>query len=180
MHLALVDNAPIDKNNISVSGLTSDSYGGLIFWDAEIWMQPGFVVTFPFEAKQIAKYRVATYGQALANVKTAYTSSKNRTVFSEGAAVYPWTSGRYGNCTGDGPCFDYEYHINSDIVMEFKNYWVASGDTEFFRQELFPIMESIALFDSDLVAKNGTNYALTNMTDPVSLSVKYMPLNLED
>ena len=104
--LALVNDAPIDKNSISVSGLSSDSYGGQVFWDAEVWMQPGLVVAFPFEAQQIAKYRVATYGQAMANVQTAYTSSKNRTMFSEGAAVYPWTSGRYGNCTGDGPCFD--------------------------------------------------------------------------
>lgn len=31
------NDAPIDTNSISVGGLSSDSYGGLIFWDAEIW-----------------------------------------------------------------------------------------------------------------------------------------------
>ena len=41
-------------------------------------------------------------------------------------------------------------------------------------------MESIALFDSDLVAKNGTNYVLTNMTDPVCSSNTYIPLTLKD
>ena len=39
--LANVHGAPIDTNSISVGGLASDSYGGQVFWDAEIWMQPG-------------------------------------------------------------------------------------------------------------------------------------------
>ncbi|MCJ1242895.1 hypothetical protein MMC30_000091 [Trapelia coarctata] len=163
---AVLNDAPITANSISVCGLTSDCYGGLVFWDAEIWMQPGLVLAYPWAAKQIANYRVAKYGQALANVKTAYISSKNETVFSENAAVYPWTSGRYGNCTGTGPCFDYEYHINADIVLEFVNYWVASGDMEFVERELFPIIGSISAFFSDLLVKNGSRYVLTNMTDP--------------
>lgn len=166
---AVLKDAPINVNSISVCGLTSDCYGGLVFWDAEIWMQPGLVVSNPWAAKQIANYRVAKYGQALANVKTAYTSSQNHTVFSDNAAVYSWTSGRYGNCTGTGPCFDYEYHINADIVLEFINYWVASGDTEFMERELFPIIGSISAFFSDLLVKNGSSYVLTNMTDPVCL-----------
>ena len=170
---AMLNDAPINVNSISVCGLSSDCYAGLIFWDAEIWMQPGLVVSHPWAAKQIANYRVAKYGQALANVKTAYISSKNETVFSENAAVYPWTSGRYGNCTGTGPCFDYEYHINADIVLEFVNYWVATGDTEYLERELFPIMGSISAFFSDVMVKNGSRYALTNMTDPVRLLLIY-------
>lgn len=166
-HALLVD-APININSISVCGLTSDCYGGLVFWDAEVWMQPGLTVAHPWAAKQIANYRVAKYEQALANVKTAYISSRNQTTFSENAAVYPWTSGRYGNCTGTGPCFDYEYHINADIVLEFINYWVTSGDTEFLKRELVPVIGSISAFFSDLLVKNGSSYVLTNMTDPVS------------
>lgn len=46
---ALVDNAPIDRNSISVGGLASDSYAGLVFWDAEIWMQPGIAASVSFE-----------------------------------------------------------------------------------------------------------------------------------
>ena len=46
--LALVDNAPIDTNSISVGGLASDSYAGLVFWDAEIWMQPGLAASVSF------------------------------------------------------------------------------------------------------------------------------------
>lgn len=97
--------APIDTWSISVGGLTSDSYAGLVFWDAEIWMQPGLAASHPAAVKQIANYRVERYGQAMANAQTAYQSSKNATTFSSNAAVFSWTSGRYGNCTGTGPCF---------------------------------------------------------------------------
>lgn len=61
---------------------------------------------------------------------------------------------------------DYEYHINGDIAQEFANYWVTSGDTEFFNTSLFPIYNSIATFYSEVVTKNGSQYVLTNMTDP--------------
>ena len=164
---ANVIDAPIISSSISVGGLTSDSYAGLVFWDAEIWMQPGLVVAFPQAAKQVGNYRIARYAQAKANAQTAYTSSKSGTNFSSNAAAFSWTSGRSGNCTGTGPCFDYEYHINGDIAQEFSNYWVASGDTRFFEQSMFPVYDSIATFYSEILTKNGSQYMLTNMTDPV-------------
>lgn len=164
--LAFADDAPVDTNSISVGGLTSDSYAGLVFWDAEIWMQPGLAASHPQAVKQIAKYRVERYAQAKSNAQSAYQSSRNDTVFSKDAAVFSWTSGRFGNCTGTGPCFDYEYHINGDIAQEFANYWVVSGDSEFFKDSLFPVYDSIATFYSELLIKNGSDYVLNNMTDP--------------
>lgn len=164
--LAFVNDAPIDTNSISVGGLTSDSYAGLVFWDAEIWMQPGLAASHPQAVKQIAKYRVERLAQAKANAQTAYQSSRNDSAFSENAAVFSWTSGRFGNCTGTGPCFDYEYHINGDIAQELSNYWVVSGDTKFFKDSLFPVYDSIATFYSELLVKNGSSYVLNNMTDP--------------
>ncbi|KAL8929031.1 MAG: hypothetical protein Q9208_001474 [Pyrenodesmia sp. 3 TL-2023] len=164
--LDAADNAPIDTNSISVGGLSSDSYAGLVFWDAEIWMQPGIAASHPQAVKQIANYRISRYRQAKHNAQTAHVSSKNASTFSNDAAVFPWTSGRTGNCTGTGPCFDYEYHINGDIAQEFANYWVTSGDTDFFKNELFPIYDSVAVFYSELLEKNGSSYVLTNMTDP--------------
>lgn len=164
--LSAIENAPINSHSISVCGLGSECYAGQVFWDAETWMQPGLVAAFPQAAQGIANYRVARYPQALANAQTAYQSSKNDTRFSSSAAVFPWTSGRFGNCTATGPCFDYEYHINGDIAQEFTNYWIASGDTAFFEAELFPIYNSIATFFSEALTKNGSRYELKNMTDP--------------
>jgi trehalose/maltose hydrolase-like predicted phosphorylase len=156
----------INSHSISVGGLGSESYAGQVFWDADVWMQPGLVASFPSEAQGIANYRTARYEQAMENVKTAYQSSAKDTHFSSDAAVYSWTSGRFGNCTATGPCFDYEYHINGDIAQQLVNYWVASGDTETFKNEMFPVYNSLATFFSEILHKNGTTYDLLNMTDP--------------
>ncbi|EDN11126.1 glycosyl hydrolase [Histoplasma capsulatum] len=159
-------NAPIHQGSVAVGGLTSDSYGGLIFWDADIWMQPGLVTAFPQAAQSFTNYRLIKYGQAIENTKTAFASSKNQTRFSQGAAIYPWTSGRFGNCTGTGPCFDYQYHLNGDIGLQMINNWVTTGDTDHFKEKLLPVYNSIAILYADLLEKNGTKWTLTNMTDP--------------
>lgn len=168
--LLKVDNAPVNDDSISVGGLTSDSYAGLVFWDADIWMHPGLAAAFPQAAQRITNYRVKLYPQAKRNIKSAYTSSKNETWFSEDAALYPWTSGRWGNCTASGPCFDYEYHLNGDIGIALVNEWITSGDDKTFEDKYLPVYNSIATAFADLLQKNRTKWTLTNMTDPVSLS----------
>ena len=142
-------------------------------------MAPGLVVAFPDAAKQIARYRVEKFAQAQRNIRTAYQSSQNDTYFSPNGAVFPWVSGRYGNCTAAGPCFDYEYHINGDIGLEFYNYYTVTGDTKFFQNQLFPIYDAIAQFYADLVTYNKTSgqYDLYNGTDPVCItqSLRFYP-----
>lgn len=101
--------APLDSWSMSVCGLTSDCYGGQVFWDADIWIQPGLVLSHPHAAKQIAKYRAGRYDQAKANAQTSYQSSKGGKTFGKDTAVFPWTSGRFGNCTATGPCFGMLY-----------------------------------------------------------------------
>ncbi|KAI9723087.1 MAG: hypothetical protein M1828_004335 [Chrysothrix sp. TS-e1954] len=162
------NNAKLAVNSIAVSGLGSSSYAGLIFWDVEVWMAPGLVVAHPNAARQIANYRAEKYEQAKANVKTAYSSSQVNTSFSPDAAIYPWTSGRFGNCTGTGPCFDYEYHINGDIGIELENFYIVSGDAKTFHDLYFPLYDSIAQVYSDLLFMNKTSqlYGLSNATDP--------------
>ncbi|UJO19712.1 Cell wall acid trehalase [Fulvia fulva] len=167
--LAAANITKLQSNSISVCGLGSSCYAGLVFWDTEVWMQPGLVVSFPQASRQIAQYRVDRERQAHENILTAYQSSQNETgKFSPEGAVYSWTSGRFGNCTGTGPCFDYQYHLNGDIGLEFYNYWSVTGDTDYFREELFPIYESFAQLYADLVTYNDTTglYDLYNATDP--------------
>lgn len=156
----------LNRDSISVGGLTSDSYAGQVFWDADVWMQPGLAASHPESAQRITNYRVDRYGQAQENIKTAYAGSQNQTHFSPDAAIYPWTSGRAGNCTATGPCWDYEYHLNGDIGLSIINQWVASGDNKTFQDSLFPIYDSVATLYADLLVKNGSHWTLKNMTDP--------------
>lgn len=153
--IAAGNNTKLDSNSIPVAGFGSDSYAGQIFWDAEVWMAPGLVVAFPDAARQIARYRIERFPMAKANINTAYQSSQNETgKFSPNGAVFPWTSGRYGNCTITGPCFDYEYHINGDIGLEVYNYYAVTGDTDFFKSELFPIYDAVAQFYGKFLLQN--------------------------
>lgn len=163
------NNSLLNANSISVGGLGSDSYAGLIFWDADIWMSSALVVSFPEAAKAITNYRERLFPQARENVNMAYSSSQNETgKFSSGGAVYPWTSGRFGNCTGTGPCFDYEYHINGDIGLGLYNYYVVTGDESTFRDEMFPVYDAITTFYSELLTLNASTgeWELYNATDP--------------
>lgn len=164
--LTLAANAPVNSDSISVGGLTSDAYAGMIFWDAETWMQPGLVAAFPESAKRIVNYRVDRFQQAKDNMKTAYVGSKNATYFSDNAALFPWTSGRRGQCTATGPCFDYEYHLNGDIGIALMNQWIVSGDDKTFKEAYFPIFDSMAATYANLLEKNGSSWTMTNMTDP--------------
>ncbi|KAJ5295041.1 hypothetical protein PENANT_c037G03520 [Penicillium antarcticum] len=158
--------APVNVDSISVGGLTSDSYGGQVFWDADVWMQPGLVASHPEAAQRFTNFRVAKYEQAQANIETKFTGSQNQTVFSPSAAIYPWTSGRFGNCTATGPCWDYQYHLNGDIGLSLINQWVASGNTQLFKEKHFPIYDSVATLYADLLVRNGSYWTITNMTDP--------------
>jgi trehalose/maltose hydrolase-like predicted phosphorylase len=163
------NNSRLGIDSIPVCGFGADCYGGLVFWDAEVWMAPGLQVSHPYSMQQIVRYRVEKFAQAKENIKRAYTSSQNQTgKFSEGGAVYPWTSGRYGNCTATGPCFDYEYHINGDIGILNYNHFAVTGDGPYFKDHLLPIHNAVAYFFGELMTYNETSgfYDLLNATDP--------------
>ena len=167
--LNLVPEARINGSGISVGGLVSESYGGQRFWDQDVWMHPQIATSYPESAKSITNLRVAQYPQAKRNIhvdKTAKSSSRNATKFDEEAALYPWTSGRDANCTATGPCFDYEYHLNGDIIRSFVLEWASSGDVDYVKNELLPIMKSLSTSYSNLLVKNGSQYVLRNLTDP--------------
>ncbi|TAQ88312.1 hypothetical protein B7494_g3361 [Chlorociboria aeruginascens] len=154
------DGSGLNDNSISVGGLVSDSYAGLVFWDADYWMAPGLNLAYPNWSKQISNFRVKQHEQALANA--AFNG------FPNGSALYSWTAGRYGNCTGTGPCKDYEYHLNYDIVFNlFQQYNITNNQT-WFNNGPRQVIESAAIMTGDLLKFNETTgtYWLHNMTDP--------------
>lgn len=86
----------LGDNSIAPAGLTSDSYAGQIFWDAPTWMFPSLLALFPDFSESIVDFYVRQFGAAEENAKQ----------YNQSGALYPWTAGRFGNCTGVGPCFD--------------------------------------------------------------------------
>lgn len=148
---------------LSVTGLSSDSYGGMVFWDTDLWIHGGVLPFNPFHAKSLVDYRMFTRQQALDNIHSPLALKP-----FEGAA-YPWTSGRYGNCTNTGPCFDYEYHINTAVAMAaWQVYISGAGDDQYLESVAFPLVNDAAEFLASYVDANATlgKFTTHNLTDP--------------
>ncbi|TAQ87180.1 hypothetical protein B7494_g4494 [Chlorociboria aeruginascens] len=162
-NLASVDTG-LNDNGIAVGGLSSDTYGGMIFWDQEVWMYPGIAITDPFEARQILNYRLKLFGQAKANAQTPYVQAKYN--FDSRSILLPWTSGRFGNATGTGPVMDYEYHVNTGVALAMLQDRAITGDEAYFRESLWPVVESVAHTSATLLVKEDHGWGIHNMTDP--------------
>lgn len=123
---------------------------------------PGLVVTDPEKSAAITQYRVDLHHQAIKNA-AQYD-------YPKGSSLYAWTSGRFGNCTAVGPCQDYEYHLNNDIVISLRQQYLATGDKAWLSDVAWPIIESTATMWDGLLKWNSTlqKYETKNMTDPVS------------
>ncbi|CCD44773.1 glycoside hydrolase family 65 protein [Botrytis cinerea T4] len=154
------DGSGLNDNSISVGGLYSDSYAGLVFWDADYWMAPGLNLAFPEWSKQISNFRIKQHNQSLANA--AFNNYPN------GSSLYSWTTGRYGNCTGTGPCVDYEYHLNYDIAFNLMQEYNITNNRTWFDNGPRQIIESTAIMTGHLLMYNETtqSYWIYNMTDP--------------
>lgn len=147
---------------LAVGGLSSDSYGGMVFWDTDLWMIPAMIPFAPSAAKAVQKYRDYTHAQAIENARGRNYSG----------AVYPWTSGGGnipGSCTGTGPCFDYEYHLNIDIAYSIWRLWLSGSmnDQDLLSQG-YPIFTDAADFFAEYVDFDTTlgKYTTRNLTDP--------------
>lgn len=144
-----------------VSGLSSDSYGGMVFWDSDVWMQPALLPFFPNIALEMFRFRNSSFEQARENAR----------VNGFPGAVYPWTAGRFSNCTSAGPCIDYEYHINVDIALAAYSLYLngeEGADEEFLRYSVWPLIRDFADFFKEYVQYNETLglYETHNLTDP--------------
>ncbi|KAH0541493.1 hypothetical protein FGG08_004034 [Glutinoglossum americanum] len=164
----------INDRSISVAGLSSDSYAGFIFWDADLFMSPAILATKPEYALSISRYRLSTFQQAQKNAM--------RHGLSNASAIYPWTSSRFGNCTATGPCFDYEYHINGDIVLNLFNTYLATGNKTFLQHDALPVMAGVSSMFAEILRYNKTTnlYDLKNMTDPLGWFLLLIHENLQD
>jgi trehalose/maltose hydrolase-like predicted phosphorylase len=162
----------LDDEGVAVSGLTSDAYAGHRFWDGELYMFPPIGMTWPHFAHQFAAFRIKQYPQALENAQASYVQEKY--AFDNESALFPWTSGRWGNATATGPVLDYEYHINGDIAIMLLSYHAITGDDRFFDKHCWPIVNSVAHSYGTLLSKDGDGWSIRNMTDPDEYAVRHL------
>ncbi|GAA6025861.1 hypothetical protein JCM8202_002098 [Rhodotorula sphaerocarpa] len=148
----------LGDNSIAPAGLTSDSYAGQVFWDADTWMFPSLLALWPDYAESVVNYRSRQLGAA----------QENAAKFNFSGALYPWTGARFGNCTGVGPCHDYEYHLNSDIALAAWQYYASTQNKTWLEEKGYPLVRNLAEMFASFVTYNETSgkYVTLNETSP--------------
>ena len=133
---------PGSDHSIPPMGLSSDIYGGHIFWDAEVWMMPALIVQHPDYAKSIIDYRFKRLGQA----------KKNAQMHGFAGAEYPWESADTG-AEMTSPEFAQERHITADVGWAAWQYYLWTGDKAYLAKEGWPVLSATAAYWVSRVTK---------------------------
>ncbi|MFI6942118.1 glycosyl hydrolase family 65 protein [Streptomyces sp. NPDC050418] len=137
------------RDSIAPTGLTSDNYAGLIFWDAETWMFPPLLALRPELARPVLDYRYLTRDGARDNARR----------LGYKGLFFPWTSGTDGKlwpeCHSWRPphCLT-QVHLQSDIALAAWQYWLATGDRAWLKERGAPLLRGIAEFWADKAERN--------------------------
>jgi trehalose/maltose hydrolase-like predicted phosphorylase len=137
---------------IGPSGLSSDGYAGMVFWDSDTWMFPAILATHPEIARAAVDYRFETLAAA----------QDDAAANGYQGAFYPWTAGDDGRTGADcygtttdandkivsDPNFScsQELHLQADIAIAQWQYYEATGDTEWLRSHGWPVLQALAQF----------------------------------
>ncbi len=121
-------------NSIAARALSGQVYKGAIFWDAEMFMFPFFLHTYPEKAVELMRYRIKTLDGARRKAKTEGPGYRG--------AFYAWESQE----TGDDACTyfnigdpitgrnlrthfrDKQIHISGDVAIAMWEYFKITAD----------------------------------------------------
>lgn len=149
-------------DSISPTGLSSDNYAGLIFWDAETWMYPALLAAHPDLAKSVVDYRYRTRDGARANAEK----------LGHSGLFYPWTSASKGHLKAechsvDPPHCRTQNHLQSDIALAAWQYYLATKDDQWLRTRGWPVIKGIAEFWADRATRNADgSYSIKDVAGP--------------
>ncbi|HJP76261.1 MAG TPA: discoidin domain-containing protein [Pseudonocardiaceae bacterium] len=137
---------------IGPSGLSSNGYAGMIFWDSDIWMFPALLAAHPDIARVDVDYRYNTLAAA------EHDAQAN----GYQGAFYPWTAGDDGHTGADcyGTVTDandkiisdpnascsQELHLQADIAISQWEYYQATGDRQWLSNHGWPVLQALAQF----------------------------------
>jgi trehalose/maltose hydrolase-like predicted phosphorylase len=137
------------------------NYAGHAFWDSDSWVFPALLLLHPERAKPIVMFRHRTMQPARERAKQ----------FDVGGTMYPWESDPETG-VDHTPHFAYEVyrevHVNADIAIAQWQYWLATGDKAWLRQNGWPVIRGIAEFWTSRVVydKEHDRYEIHHVTSP--------------
>ncbi|MFC7061051.1 glycoside hydrolase family 65 protein [Halobacillus seohaensis] len=119
------------KSNIAAKGLSGEGYEGHYFWDTEIYMFPFFLMTNPEIAKNLLLHRYSLLDSARQRAKE---------IGHTRGALFPWRTITGGESSAFFPAGTAQYHINGDIAYSYIQYYMVSGDEDFFKKEMAEVL----------------------------------------
>jgi trehalose/maltose hydrolase-like predicted phosphorylase len=160
-------------DTIGPSGLSSDGYAGMVFWDSDIWMYPAILAAHPDIARVAVDYRFNTLKAA------KHDAAAN----GYQGAFYPWTAGDDGftgaDCYGTltdandkitsdpNKSCSQELHLQADIAIAQWEYYQATGDQAWLTQHGWPVLQALAEFwVSKAVPTTNGGYAIDTVQPP--------------
>lgn len=147
---------PGSANSIPPMGLSSTTYQGHIFWDADVWMFPVFVVQHPDEARSIVDYRFHRLGQAIKNAQAHHFPG----------AEFPWESASTGAEVAPAE-FARERHITADVAFAAWQYYLWTGDLTYLKTEGWPILKATAAYWTGRATKDADgSYHIRGVVPP--------------
>jgi len=115
-------------------------YAGHAFWDSDSWVFPALLLLHPQRAKSLVMFRDSTLPAAQQRAAARGLQG----------AMYPWEADPQ-NGTEQTPYFarvlgEREIHVNADIAIAQWQYYLASGDKLWLKQQGWPVIRDIATF----------------------------------
>ena len=137
------------------------NYAGHAFWDSDSWVFPALLLLHPERAKPIVMFRHRTMQPA-----------RERAIrYGAKGTMYPWEADPQTG-VDNTPHFAYdvyrEIHVNADIAIAQWQYYLASGDKNWLKQDGWPVIREIAQFWASRVTYNKADdrYEIMHVTSP--------------
>jgi len=143
-------------SSIGARTLSGEGYRGHIFWDAEIFLLPFYLFTFPKVAKNMLLYRYRRLGESR---KIAKENGYKGVQFA-------WESAGTGEEETPDWAIDIdrtiikihthkmEHHLTADIAYAINKYYIATGDSKFMQDAGYEMLIGIAKFWASRVEYN--------------------------
>jgi len=157
-------------SSIGARTLSGEGYRGHIFWDAEIFLLPFYLFTFPKVARNMLMYR---YRRLDASREIAKSNGYK-------GAQFAWESGDTGEEETPEWARDIdrtiikihthkmEHHITADVAYAIQRYYLATLDESFMRQAGYEMLIETARFWASRVSysKKKKKYEINNVIGP--------------
>lgn len=143
--------------SIPPTGLSLDAWHGHVFWDADIWMFPSLLLQNPDHARSVVDYRYKTLPGARENARKRGLAG----------AEFAWESARTGLETAPHP-YSEERHVVSDVAFAQWQYFTATQDMQWLKDNGWPVVKSCADYWASRVVYNKVKdkYEILNVVPP--------------